>query len=70
METVANSIKKCEANFECYIRLVVTNNVAKVLKMPRLLETKGNNDEKMNAITYGYLSHRSNLLAIYIHIQM
>ena len=55
-ETAASSIKKCEGSLECHIQLVVTNNAVNVSKMSHLLETKSNNEEKLNAITHRYSS--------------
>lgn len=61
-ETAANSLKKCEENFECHIRSVVTDNAANVSKMRELLENGGYN-ENLNVITYGCSAHILNLLA-------
>lgn len=58
-DIACESIKKCEAEFQCVVRSLVTDNTSNVEKMRRLLDE----NEDLDIITYGCAAHILNLLA-------
>jgi hypothetical protein len=63
-EVTRNSLKKCEEEFKCVVRSLVTDNAANVKGMRAQLET----EQDLNLITYGCSAHLLNLLAEDINI--